>query len=106
MDLLTHYYFSMKKTVTITYRERPTPGFQSEFTYIPWFAVEHDNVVWFCQDTLLAFYLYHPAENFMDIVLDVEISVADGDDVKKTTWWDSDESDFRLFITNLSRFMK
>jgi hypothetical protein len=91
------------KTVTIKYRELPTPGFQSEFTLVNEFRVKDGDAIGFIKDQLIALYLYHPSDDFEKKVLDVWAEIDDEilDEHRKISWEDSDESDFRMFFTNL-----
>ena len=92
--------FSTMNTVSIKYRELPTPWFQSEFTLINNFRIKNEDTIWFIKDQLIALYLYHPADDFEKIVLDVLAEIECDWEIRKISWEESDESDFRLFYTN------
>lgn len=89
------------KNISIKYRELPTPWFQSEFTLVQNFQCKYEDALWFIKDQLVCLYSYHPAEDFEWRVLDVWAEIFDWDEVHKISWEDSDESDFRMFYTNL-----
>ena len=89
------------KTVTIKYRELPTPGFPSEFTLINSFRVKDEEALGFISDALVTLYLYHPTDHFEKTVLDVWAEIEGDEDIEKISWEDSGESDFRMFYTNL-----
>lgn len=91
------------KNITIKYRELPTPGFKSEFTLINYFRVKDEDAIGFIKDQLVALYLYHWSDHFEKRVLDVWAEIEDEilDENRKISWENSNESDFRMFYTNL-----
>ena len=95
------FNFHSMAIVSIKYRERPTPGFRHEFTYVENFSVKSEDAIWFIKDMLIAFYLYHPTDDFEWTILDVWAEIFDWEEVRKISWEDSDESDFRMFFTNI-----
>lgn len=99
--MISLHNFSTMKNISIKYRERPTPWFQSEFTLINNFRVKDDDAIGFIKDQLVALYLYHPSEHFENTVLDVWAEIEEDWETRRISWEDSDESDFRMFYTNL-----